>query len=131
RQLIVHWLIDHSDAVVVERRDGKTYYRVTDIEAFRDGCGELLAEVMRIKGTGDFKAGKALVDTYGVKVDPALHEEVLARVAALDLPSVTGFVQPELRLVHGDDGAVVDVEVVHCTDLADQMLRWSGRRPAL
>lgn len=127
RQLVVLWLLDKGYGVHVEERDGKTFYVVDSAERFREGCGVLLAELMRIKATGDFAAGKALVETYGTKIDRALHEQVLRRIADLDLPSVTGFVQPELRLV--TDGGVeqVDVEVVHCQDLAEQMLRWSGR----
>ncbi|MEM7203598.1 MAG: prolyl oligopeptidase family serine peptidase [Planctomycetota bacterium] len=128
RQMVVHWLIANTDAIAVEKRAGKTFYRVTSAAAFRKGCGTLLAEVMRIKATGDFEAGKKLVETYGTNVDRALHEEVLARIAALDLPSATGFVQPELRLVHDDQGGVVDVEVHYPMDLAAQMLRFSGRR---
>lgn len=128
RQMIVHWLIANSDAIQVENRDGKTYYRVTSVAAFRKGCGILLAEVMRIKGTGDFKAGKQLVDQYGTKVEPQLHEQVLARIRKLGLPSVTGFVQPELRAITDATGAIVDVVVEHPCDLAAQMLRWSGRR---
>ena len=128
RQMIVFWLIANSDAVHVTKRDGKTYYRVKDIASYREGCGRLLAEVMRIKATGDFKAGKALVETYGVKVDPKLHREVLARLEKLNLESVTGFVQPELRPVRDTDGAIVDAEIWYPMDLADQMLRWSGRR---
>lgn len=127
RQMIIHWLIANTDAVVVEKRDGKTFYRVASAEAFREGCGVLLAELMRIKATGDFEAGKALVDSYGTNVDPELHEEVLGRLEKLNLPSATGFVQPELRLVHDGDGQVVDVQVWYPQDLADQMLRWSGR----
>ena len=128
RQLIVHWLIANSAGVKVDSRDGKTFYRVTSVDEFRAGCGRLLAEVMRIKATGDFKAGKKLVDEYGTKVDPKLHEEVLARVAKLKLPSVTGFVMPELRAVTNSAGEIVDVRVEHPCDLASQMLRWSGRR---
>jgi dipeptidyl-peptidase-3 len=128
RQLVVHWLIEHGEgAVVVERRDGKTFYRVGSVAAFRSGCGRLLAEVMRIKGTGDHAAGKELVEKYGTYVDPALHEEVRARIQKLRLPSATGFVQPELRLRRDASGAVVDVEVFYPQDLAAQMLRWSGR----
>jgi len=128
RQLIVHWLIANSDAIKTEHKDGKTFYHVTGIAAFQQGCGALLAEVMRIKATGDGKAGKELVDKYGTKVDPLLHGEVLARVAKLRLPSVTGFVQPELDLVKDQNGVVTDVKVRYPMDLADQMLRWSGRR---
>ncbi|MCR9244081.1 MAG: dipeptidyl peptidase 3 [bacterium] len=128
RQLIVLWLLDNDGGVAVKRRNGKTFYVVESAEKFRQKCGELLAEIMRIKAEGDFVAGKALVERYGIKVDKKLHEEVLARIERLDLPSVTGFVQPELRLKRNSNGRVTDVEVFHCQDLADQMLRWSGRR---
>ncbi len=128
RQLVVLWLLANDGGVHVERRDGKTFYVVDSAEQYRKKCGELLAEIMRIKAEGDFKAGKALVETFGTKVDPALHDEVLARIESLNLASVTGFVQPELRLVTTPGGRVLDVEVFHCQDLADQMLRWSGRR---
>lgn len=128
RQLVVHWLLANDGGVRREERDGKTFLVVESIAKFRDGCGRLLAEVMRVKAEGDFAAGKALVETFGTKVEPALHQQVLARLASLQLPSVTGFVQPELRLVKDAAGVVQDVVVVHCQDLADQMLRWSGRR---
>ncbi|MEO6595369.1 MAG: peptidase M49 [Planctomycetota bacterium] len=128
RQMIVHWLLKNSDAVTVQQKDGKTFYTVASIAAFRDGCGKLLAEVMRIKATGDFKAGKALVETYGTKVDPTLRGQVVERLTSLHLPSVTGFVQPELRPVRNAAGEVTDVEVWYPCDLADQMLRWSGRK---
>lgn len=126
RQLIVHWLLHNSDAIAVEHKGGKVYYRVTSVQAYRDGCSRLLAEVMRIKGTGDFKAGKSLVETYGTKVDPALREQVVARLESLHLPSVTGFVQPELRAQTDAAGTITDVEVWYPCDLADQMLRWSA-----
>ncbi|MCA8976681.1 MAG: peptidase M49 [Planctomycetes bacterium] len=128
RQLIVHWLLANDGGVRKESRNGKTFYVVDSAERFRDKCGELLAEIMRIKAEGDFAAGKALVETYGVKVDPTLHAEVMARIDRLNLPSVTGFVQPELGLIRDEDGNITDVEVYHCQDLADQMLRWSGRQ---
>lgn len=128
RQMIVHWLMANSGAIAVEHKDGKVYYRVTSIGAYRDGCGKLLAEVMRIKGTGDFKAGKDLVETYGTKVDPALRSQVMQRLASLHLPSVTGFVQPELKARTDAAGKITDVQVWYPCDLADQMLRWSGRR---
>ncbi len=128
RQMIIHWLLDNTDAVVREQRDGKTFYRVTSAEAFREGCGELLAESMRIKATGDFAAGKALIDNYGTAVDPELRQEVVDRLAELNLPSATGFVQPELRAITDDSGTITDVEVHYPQDIADQMLRWSGTR---
>lgn len=129
RQLVVHWLIDKTPAIQVVKREGKTYYRVSSIAAFRKGCGELLAELMRIKATGDFKAGKALVEQYGTRVDPTLHEEVLERMAALGLSSSSGFVQPRLELVRGGDGEPSDVRISYPMSLEAQMLRWSGRKP--
>ncbi len=128
RQLIVLWLLENNAGVHVEVKDGRTFYVVDSADKFREGCGKLLAELMRIKAEGDFKAGKALVEKYAVKIDPALHKEVIARIEKLGLPSVTGFVQPELQLVKDADGKVVDVKTTHCRDLADQMLRWSGRK---
>lgn len=129
RQLIVHWLLQNDGGIAVEHQDGKTYYHVTSAAAYRDGCGRLLAEVMRIKATGDFAAGRDLVETYGTKVDPALREEVVERIKSLHLPSVTGFVQPELKAVTDASGSITDVQVYYPRDLADQMLRWSGCKP--
>lgn len=128
RQLIVHWLIAHTDAVKVEKRDGKTFYRVTSAASFRAGSARLLAEIMRIKATGDFKAGKKLVDTYGTKVDPKLHAEVLSRLSSLNLVSSSGFVMPELKVERGADGEITDVKVYYPMDLAAQMLRFSGKQ---
>ena len=70
---------------------------MTDPAAFREGVGRLLAEVQRIKGEGDYDAALALFDTYGVHFDPALRDEVVARVDHLQLPSYTGFVMPKLE----------------------------------
>lgn len=126
RQLIVHYLIKNKHGVVVERRDGKTYYRIVDYDSAREGVGKLLAEVMRIKAEGDLKAAKQLVDTYGLKVDVALRDEVQERVKKLDLPSYTGFVQPKLEPVLDPEAKVVDVKVSYPLDLATQMLEYSA-----
>ncbi len=96
RQMIVRWLMANTKAIEVRQRDGKTYYVMIDAQAFRDGVGRLLAEVQRIKAEGDYAAAKALFETYGVHFDPALRDEVVARVDRLKLPSYTGFVMPKL-----------------------------------
>jgi dipeptidyl-peptidase-3 len=127
RQLIVHWLMAHTPAIEVARRDGKTYYRMVDAAAFRDGVGRLLAEVQRIKAEGDYEAARALVETYGVSVDPALRDEVVARVDRLDLPSYTAFVMPRLEPVYDEDGAIADVTITYPRDLTAQMLEYSAR----
>ena len=126
RQMIVHWLMAHTDAVQLRRRDGKTYYVMADAQAFREGVGRLLAEVQRIKGEGDYGAAKALFDAYGVNFDAALRDEVVARVERLQLPSYTGFVMPWLSAVRDEAGEIVDVEISYPLDLASQMLEYSA-----
>jgi dipeptidyl-peptidase-3 len=127
RQMIVGWLIENSGAIEVRRRDAKTYYVVVDVAAFRRGAGRLLADVQRIKSEGDYEAAKALFETYGVHFDPALRDEVVARVDRLQMPSYTGFVQPRLEVVRDGQGTITDVKISYPLDLAAQMLEYSGR----
>jgi dipeptidyl-peptidase-3 len=130
RQMIVRWLIATTTAVEVRRRDGKTYYVMTDAASFRDGVGRLLAEVQRIKATGDYDAANALFDTYGVHFDPALRDEVVARVEELKLPSYTGFVMPRLEPVRDESGRITDVAISYPMDFSAQMLEYSGKAHA-
>jgi dipeptidyl-peptidase-3 len=129
RQAIVHWLLAHTRAIEIRHRDGKTYYVVVDIAGVHDGVGRLLAEVQRIKSEGDYQAAKALFETYGVHFDPALRDEIVARVDRLNLPSYTGFVQPRLEAVRDAAGEIVDVRISYPEDLEAQMLEYSGKRP--
>ncbi|HPD87341.1 MAG TPA: dihydrofolate reductase, partial [Proteiniphilum sp.] len=93
--------------------------------------GELLAEVQRIKSEGDFEAGKHLVESYGVKVDPTLHEEVLARYEALNLAPYKGFVNPVYKLVTDDEGKVTDVTISYDENYVQQQLRYSRQYSVL
>jgi dipeptidyl-peptidase III len=126
RQLIVHWLLANTEAIQIARRDGKTFYRMVDAEAFRDGTGVLLAEVQRIKGEGDYRAARELLETYGVHFDPDLRDEVVRRVDHLNLPSYTGFVMPRLEPVRDTQGGIVDVRIEYPQDLTAQMLEYSA-----
>ena len=130
RQMIVHWLMAHTKAIETRRRDGKTYYVMVDPQAFREGCGRLLAEVQRIKSEGDYVAAKALFDTYGIHFDPALRDEIVARVDRLNLPSYTGFVQPRLEPVVDAAGMITDVLISYPRNLEQQMLEYSGKTTA-
>jgi dipeptidyl-peptidase III len=125
RQMIVHWLMAHTTAIERRTRGGKTYYVMTDPKAFREGVGRLLAEVQRIKGEGDYEAARALFESYGVHFDPALRDEIVARVDHLQLPSYTGFVMPRLDAVADDRGEITDVTISYPLDLAAQMLEYS------
>lgn len=126
RQMIILWLIDNTDAIEIRDRDGKTFYVMTDAEAFREGVAELLAEVQRIKSEGDYEAAKALFDSYGIRFDTALRDQVLSRVDALNLPTTTAFVMPRLRPKYGDDGQISDVEISYPMNLETQMLEYAN-----
>jgi dipeptidyl-peptidase III len=127
RQMIVHWLLAHTGAIEIRRRSGATFYVLADPAAFREGVGRLLAEVQRIKSEGDYPAARALVETYGVHFDPALRDEVVARVDRIGLPSYTGFVQPRLEALTDAEGRVTDVRISYPLDLERQMLEYSGK----
>ena len=128
RQMIVHWLMDNTEAIEVRERDGKTFYVMVDAEAFRQGVGVLLGEVQRIKSTGDYEGAREIFESYGIHFDPALRDQVVARVDALNLPSYSGFVQPHLEAIRDADGNITDVEISYPLDLAAQMLGYTGRR---
>lgn len=133
RALIARWAYEHGkDANVIElvSRDGKTYVQINDYEALRRLFGELLAEVQRIRSTGDYESGRALVEQYAVKVDPALHKEVLDRYARLNLAPYRGFVNPVYTPVMDGD-SITDVKVSYGEGYADQMLRYSRDYSAL
>jgi len=124
RQVIAGWAFEQGrEDNVIEKvvDDGKTYFVVRDYEALRGLFGELLQEIQRIKSEGDFEAGKALVETYGVKVDQAIHEEVLARVEPLNIAPYKGFIQPRVIAVE-ENGEIVDVRIEHPEDFVDRML---------
>jgi len=129
RQMVVRWLMAHSSAIEQRTRDGKTFYVMVDAGAFHEGVGRLLADVQRIKAEGDYAAAKELFELYGVHFDPALRDEIVARVELLQMPSYTGFIQPRLEAVHSSDGReIVDVKISYPLDLTTQMLEYSGRR---
>lgn len=126
RQLVASWAYEKGKADnVIERveENGKTYFEVRDYEKLREIFGELLREIQRIKSEGDYEAGQALVENYGVKVDAELHAEVLERAEKLNSAPYGGFINPKLvPVMEGDK--VVDVEVEYPTDFLDQMLEY-------
>ena len=107
------------------KKDGKTFIKINDYAKLRNLFGELLCEIQRIKSEGDYAAGKKLVEEYAVKVDPALHKEVLDRYATLDIAPYKGFVNPVYSLVTDESGKVTDVKIDYTEGYVDQMLRLS------
>ena len=128
RQLIARWTYEHGqrDKVVeIVRREGKSYVVINDYRRLRELFAQLLAEIQRIKSEGDFQAAKQLVENYGVKIDPQLHEEILERYKKLNLAPYKGFVNPVMRLVKNAQGEVTDVTLDYTEGYAAQMLRYS------
>jgi len=128
RAWISHWCFERaqeSGAIAKVVRDGKTFLDIKDYEALRGLFGELLREVQRIKSQGDYEAAKALVEGYGVKVDQAIHEEVLTRSEALGIAPYGGFINPEMQAMYVEDGMIRDVKLVYPDDFATQMLNYS------
>ncbi len=127
RQLIATWCYEQGKADnVIEKKEkgGKTYFVINDFGKLRTLFGELLKEVQRIKSEGDYEAGKALVERYGVMVDSALHKEVLERYQKLNLAPYSGFINPEFVPVE-KNGEIIDVKIIYPTDYTGQMLKYS------
>ena len=127
RKLIAEWCYEKglADNVIEKRvKDGKTYFVVNDYKALRGLFGELLGEIQRIKSEGDYEAGKALVETYAVNIDPELHREVLERYQKLNLKPYGGFVNPDIKPVLDAAGKAVDFEISYPDDYLGQMLEY-------
>ncbi len=151
RALIARWALEHGkkrlivpshsrgeklppkqlDIIEFVKRDGKTYVKINDYYALRDLFGELLAEIQRIKSTGDYEAAKQLVETYGVKVDPALHKEILSRYEKLNIAPYKGFINPVYTATKDANGNISDVKISYTEGYAEQMLRYSKDYSAL
>jgi hypothetical protein len=128
RKLIAEWALEKGkpdNVVELISKDGKTYVKINDYARLRDLFGQLLGEIQRIKSEGDYEAGRNLVETYAVKVDPKLHKEVLDRYSRLDIAPYRGFVNPVYVPVRNDKGAVVDVKVTYGEDYLPQVMRYS------
>jgi len=130
RSMVSHWVFEkgsESGAVVIEKRDGKSFVDIKDYEAVRVLFGDLLKEVQRIKSQGDFEAGKNLIENYGVQVDADIHNEVLARSEKLNIPPYGGFINPRLVPITDDEGEITDIKVEYPDDFADQMLEYAEK----
>ena len=134
RQMVANWVLEQGlpDKVIEPLiRDGKTYFKINDYQKLRDLFGQLLNEVQRIKSQGDYTAGRNLIENYGVKVNQDLHQEVLARVAKLNIAPYSGFINPVLQPVNNDQGEISDIVVTYPDDFITQMLDYGQRYATL
>ena len=126
RQLIANWVLANAKGEVeIIERDGKHYLRINDYEGVRRLFGQLLAEIQRITSEGDYPAAKQMVETYAVKVNPALHEEIRARYEKLNLAPYKGFVNPVYTAVTDKEGNITDVKIDYTEGYVEQHLRYS------
>ncbi len=128
RQIVASWAFEKGQKDnVIERieRDGKTYFEIHDYNKLREIFGDLLREIQRIKSEGDYEAGKALVENYGVKVDKDLHAQVIERSEKLNIPPYSGFVNPILTAVKNDAGDIIGIKITQPKTFAEQMLSYS------
>lgn len=128
RQWVSAWVFEQGKADnVIERmeRNGKTYFKINDYEKLHQLFGALLKETQRIKSEGDYEAGKELVETYGVKVDQKLHQEVLERNKKFNIAPYRGFVNPVLVPLMDDAGEITDIVITYPKTFAEQMLYYS------
>ena len=131
RALIAHWCLEQSDAVALVKCGGKTYLQINDYAQLRNLFSKLLAEIQRIKSEGDFEAARQLVERYAVKVDAALHDEVLARYERLNLAPYKGFINPQMLPVTNAEGEIIDIQLNYSESYAHQMLRYSSEYATL
>lgn len=127
RALIARWTLEHyPSAVRLVKHDEKTYVEVSDYELLREAFAKLLAEIQRIKSEGDFEAAKQLVEHYAIRVEPKLHEELLARYKSLGIAPYKGFLNPKMEIVSDSKGNATDVRLDYTEAYDEQMLRYSS-----
>ncbi|MEC8680150.1 MAG: dihydrofolate reductase [Bacteroidota bacterium] len=134
RQMVSKWVYEKGKSEnVIEKinRDGKTFFVINDYVRLRELFGELLREVQRIKSEGDFEAGKNLIETYGVKIDQDLHEEILRRNEKFNSAPYSGFINPVLVPVYNSENEIVDISVTQPKDFASQMIEYAEKYTTL
>ncbi|HQW39792.1 MAG TPA: dihydrofolate reductase [Flavobacteriales bacterium] len=130
RMWVSAWVVEKGqkeNVIAKVERNGDTYYDIQDYDKLRVLFGDLLREVQRIKSQGDLAAGKALVENYGVKVDPVLHAQILKRAEKIKTAPYSGFVQPEMTAVTDASGNITDVTMAYPTDFIKQMLMYGEK----
>ena len=130
RQWVSAWVYEKGlKDNVIEKviRDGKTYFNITNYNKLHNLFGELLRETQRIKSEGDFDAVQALVEDYGVKVDQAIHVDVLKRNKQFKSAPYGGFVNPVLVPQIDSEGIITSIEVKYVKSFVGQMLNYSAK----
>ena len=131
RALIARWCLEHANNMFLTRKHGIYELEIYDFEELRILFAELLAEIQRIKSEGDFLSARKLVETYAVKIDPELHNEVLERYKKLNLAPYKGFINPWMLPVYDENGEITDIQINYSETYEHQMLRYSSEYATL
>ena len=128
RALIARWALEmgkQEQIVEMICLNRKTYVQINDYEKLRNIFGKQLAEIKRIKSEGDLEAARQLVEQYGVKVDPSLHQEILTRYKRLNLAPYKGFINPVYTPIVDEGNNITDIHISYNEAYDTQMLRYS------
>ena len=128
RALIARWALEmgkKEQVIEMICLNRKTYVQINDYQKLREIFGKQLAEIQRIKSEGDLEAARQLVERYGVKVDPSLHQEILARYNQLNLAPYKGFINPVYTPVVDEQNNITDIRISYGEAYDKQMLRYS------
>ncbi len=127
RHMVVSFLREKTKAIETVQKDGKLYMVAKDLDRMRQGVGEILSLIMRIKAEGDYQEAESLVETFGVKINTEWRDQVMKRAQAIDLPDHHALVMPSLSLIKDTDGKITDVEISYSQDFMGQQLEYSGK----
>jgi len=130
RLLVANYLIE-AGAFERIQQNGHWYIVVKDYDQAHAAVGKLLAEIMRIKATGDYEAGKALVSKYGVHFDPAVRDDVVARYKKLQIPIYLSGIYADLAPVKDKSGKVTGVAISYPRNFLAQQLAWARENGTL
>ncbi len=127
RHMIINYLREKCGVIETVEKNGKVYLKVRDIQKMRQGVGELLSLIMRIKAEGDHQEAKELMEKYGIKINTRWRDQVIKRAEAIDLPDHYAFVMPELEAIKEQSGKIIDVKISYPADFTKQQLKYSGK----
>ena len=130
RILVANYLIE-AGAFERSQQNGHWYIAVKDYDQAHAAVGKLLAEIMRIKATGDYEGGKALVAKHGIHFDPAVRDDVIARYKKLQLPIYSSGIYADLSPLKDRSGKVTDVTISYPRDFLAQQLAWARENGTL
>ncbi len=130
RHLIVSYLREKG-AIDMVKIKGKLFTKVNSVFKFRNGVGELLREIMRIKAEGDYDAARELVQKYGIYFNLEWRDQMVQRYKEVHrkrpIVKYVGYSMPILLAQPNKDGDITAVKVKYLQDFEKEQLYYSGK----